>query len=202
MSRFHPLLAAAALVLGVAPAAAQTSHVCSGVQQPHYRWGQKAQSNVPAGQTPTSVTVSEMLQWQPLALTSHDWCEGRQGKELQIYSVVGWVRVIRKAEADKDWPVELTEQANDPLAHCVVVEIPAPIYGAQYATARQELTHWVPNTQIDAQHGHTVRHPVQLRFSGPAFFDGFHATTGGHGDCNDAPGGDWEIHPVGTVAQP
>jgi hypothetical protein len=202
MSRVSVLLAATALVLLARSAGAQTSHVCNGVREPHYRWVQKTQPNGPTGQTPTNVTVTEMLQWQPLGLTNQDWCAGRQGKELEVYSVVGWVRVIRKTEADKDWHIELTEQASDPLTRCVVVEIPAPTYGAEYATARQQLTHWVPNAQIDAQHSHTVRHPVQLRFSGPAFFDGFHATTGGHGDCNDAPGGDWEIHPVGTVAQP
>jgi hypothetical protein len=202
MSKVSVLLAATTFVLAAPSARAQTSHKCGNTLQPHYRWRQKTHLGLPVGQTPTNVTVAEMLQWQPLALTNHDWCAARQDKEVQVYSVVGWVRVIRKGEADKDWHIELTEQVGDPVTHCIVVEIPSPTYGATYATARQRLTHWVPDAQIDAQHGHTVRHPVQLRFNGPAFFDGWHATTGGHGDCNDTPGGDWELHPVTTVAQP
>lgn len=184
-----------------APLVAQ-SHVCSGVKQAHYRWRQKTHRPVPASPDTTDITVAEILQWQPLALTNQDWCAPRQGNELKVYRVVGWVRVIRKTEADHDWHIELTQQAGDPLGHCIVVEIPSPTLGSRYATARQRLTHFIPNSEIDAQHGHTVRHPIQLRFIGPAFFDGFHATTGGHGDCNDAPGGDWEIHPVTTVAHP
>ena len=179
---------------------AQRVRECGGAVQANYRWPQKTRPGLPAGRTPTTVTVDEMLQWQPLALTKADWCAPRQDKELQTYTVVGWVRVVRKEMADGDWHIELTQQADSPPTRCVVVEIPAPNYDPRYATARQRLAQWIPDEQIGAHHA--VRQPVQLRFTGPAFFDGIHVTTGGHGNCNDQPGGYWEIHPVEDVARP
>lgn len=203
MRAFPLVLSLAISLCAIAPCAqAQKTRRCGGVPQADYRWPQKTRPGIPAGQTPVTVTVGEMLQWQPLALTKRDWCAPRQDRELRTYTVVGWVRVIRKEMADGDWHIELTDQPGDAPTRCVVVEIPAPTYGQGYATARQRLTQWIPDDAIRARHGHTVRQPVRLRFTGPAFFDGIHVTTGGHGNCNDRPGGYWEIHPVVAVAQP
>jgi hypothetical protein len=117
-----------------------------------------------------------MLQWQPRALTKKDWCAPRQDKELQTYSVVGWVRVIRKEMADGDWHIELTQQADGPPTHCIVVEIPSPANGQQYATPRQRLTQWIRRADR--------RPPSRATFGPtgvhrPAYFDGIHVTTGG-----------------------
>ena len=65
---------------------------------------------------------------------------------------------------------------------------------------RQPLDALIPASEIDTQNHSQVRHPVRVRVTGPAFFDGSHATIGGHGHGNDAPGGDGELPPVRALA--
>ena len=45
-------------------------------------------------------------------------CSDREEKELRVYRVLGWVRRIKKHEADGDWHFELTQRADTPTDSC------------------------------------------------------------------------------------
>jgi hypothetical protein len=165
----------------------------------HYRWAQKTDTTLAAA-TPIPVDLQRVVSsWPAPALPQPDWCAPRQDDELNTYSVVGWVRVFRQ-EADSDWHVEMTATATSPLTGCMIAEIPSPKYGGRFAIARTELSDALQQSQVDRR-GH-VTPAVQVRFVGAAFFDGWHLTHGRHGDCNQQPGGLWEVHPVYQVEQP
>ncbi len=172
--------------------------------EPHYRWSEKIETSL-ATLVAQPVTIANVLaSWTPRILTSKDKCAPRAGREDSVYSVTGWVRRIKTLENDGDWHVELTAQPTSPVGSCIVVEIPADSLGAIYAAARAALDA-VPETRHLNANGDLAT-PVELRFTGAAFYDGFHRqTTGaaqGHGRCNSSASALWEIHPVYRVEPP
>ena len=88
------------------------------------------------------------------------------------------------------------------------MEIPAERYGAIYRGARAALASLVDTTRLGPRGD--LRPPVRVRFTGAAFFDGFHqrAAPGGtlhadqHGRCNSSLRALWELHPVYGVTAP
>jgi hypothetical protein len=165
----------------------------------HYRWLQKTDPGL-ANQTTSPVDLSQVVStWTAPQLPADDWCAPRVGNELNVYSVVGWVRVFRH-ENDLDWHIELTATPKGSIKQCMIAEIPRIKYSPLFKTARQSLAAYLKNSKVDST-GH-VNPPVQLRLVGAAFFDGWHLTHGNHGDCNVQPGGLWELHPVFQVEKP
>jgi len=188
----------------LAPAAAR-GQACA---EPHYRWSEKVDSTLqrrPA--TPVDITAV-LTAWAPLSLTSSDMCAPRAGREDSVFVLVGWVRRLRLQESDGDWHVELTEARATPVDSCIIVEIPAERYGGIYRQARSALARLVDTTQLGPRGD--LRPPVLVRFTGAAFFDGFHqraAADGSHfasqhGRCNSSLRALWELHPVYGVAAP
>lgn len=185
------------LIAGCTPAWAQGNPRCGDAY--HYRWAQKTDTTL-ASKAPAPADLAQIVgSWKAPALPADDWCAPRQDNELNTYSVVGWVRAFR-LQADSDWHIELTASATAPLASCMIAEIPPVRYGSAFARARSQLTRALSGSQVSP--GGRVRPPVQLRFGGAAFYDGWHLTHGNHGDCNELPGGLWELHPVYSVEAP
>src|SRR5947208_2016002 len=89
-----------------------------------------------------------------------------------------------------------------------LVAPPAERYGAIYRGARAALASLVDTTRLGPRGD--LRPPVRVRFTGAAFFDGFHqrAAPGGtlhadqHGRCNSSLRALWELHPVYGVTAP
>lgn len=184
-------------IAGCTPAWAQGNPRCGDAY--HYRWAQKTDTTL-ASKAPAMADLAQIVgSWTAPALPADDWCAPRQDNELNTYSVVGWVRAFR-LQADSDWHVELTASATAPLASCMIAEIPPVRYGSAFARARNQLTRALSGSQVSP--GGRVRPPVQLRLVGAAFYDGWHLTHGSHGDCNELPGGLWELHPVYSVETP
>lgn len=202
----QPPLAAllAAVALGAPAARAQT---CS---DPHYRWTEKTDESL-ASLTPVRTYVGSMLRsWTLLPFTGgNDYrCADRAGRERRVYSVVGWVRRVKKHEADGDWHIELTSRRAAPVDSCIVLEIPPPEYSALYGVAREDLDRFLAASAMGSTGD--VTPPVRVRFVGAAFFDGEHRggptrrdqTDGSHGRCNASARALWEIHPVYWVLEP
>ena len=133
------------------------------------------------------------------------WCAPRTGKELETFSVAGYVRT-KRTEDDGDWHIELTATKSGPATTCIVVEIPSADEGAQYAAARSQF---VARTGIAEDFSGDLAVPVKIRVIGPAFFDGQHRGAKGtskpphgHGHCNSSTRALWEIHPVYSVVAP
>jgi hypothetical protein len=196
----RPLLSLiAVLAVGVRPAVAQT---CT---DPHYRWTVKTAESL-ASVTPTRTSIYSMLnRWTLPEFTGEDkyQCAPRAGRELNVYSVLGWVRRVKTGQVDGDWHIELTSRSDSPTDSCIVVEIPPIDLSANYAQARTDLrslVNWDSNGDIVP--------PVRLRFIGAAFFDGEHRgadrsrTDTRHGRCNASARALWELHPVYWVRQP
>lgn len=173
---------------------------------PHYRWTEKTRESL-ASLTPVKRSIGTILGWATLEFTGEDRykCAPRKGHELQVYSVLGWVRRVKTQETDGDWHIELTARQDSDTGSCIVAEIPPPELGGNYAQARADLQNFVNwNSRGD------VIPPVQLRFIGAAFFDGEHRgnaahrdqTDGGHGRCDSSAHALWELHPVYWVRQP
>lgn len=174
---------------------------------PHYRWSVKTEESL-ADRTPVRAYVTTILtRWDLPRFTGEAQyeCAPREGRELAVYSVTGWVRRVRTGEADGDWHIELTARQDSPADSCIVLEIPPAELGGNYAQARQDvqsLAGWTSNGDVSP--------PVRLRFIGAAFFDGEHRggpgrrdqTDGAHGRCNSSARALWEIHPVYWVRQP
>src|SRR5438034_1531035 len=90
------LLAVATLLGATTPLAGQTPS-CS---EPHYRWSEKTDASL-ASVTPKRAFISTILKtWTPLALTGQALytCAPRSSRELETYSVTGWVRYLRSEE--------------------------------------------------------------------------------------------------------
>ncbi|PYO87158.1 MAG: hypothetical protein DMD58_15405 [Gemmatimonadetes bacterium] len=152
--------------------------------------------------------MSDILTWTPRTITAKDQCAHRIGRERNVYAVTAFVRRIKLHESDGDWHVEITEEEYTPVpASCIIVEIPAPPYGNIYRQARDQLaglvdtTHLAANGDLDA--------PVEVTFTGAAFFDGYHqkqSSTGQHasqhGRCNSSLSALWELHPIYDVTAP
>jgi hypothetical protein len=195
----RPLILLALVGTAVAPVAAGQGKNPKCGDAYHYRWKQKTDASL-ANESATAVTLTDVVNtWAAAALPATDWCADRVGNELHVYSVVGWVRVFRH-EPDTDWHIELTATANGSIKQCMIAEIPRAHYSPLFTTARQDFTAFIKNSTVDST-GH-VKAALQLRFTGAAFFDGWHLTHGKHGDCNVQPGGLWELHPVFKVEKP
>lgn len=202
----NPLLAAATLF--ATTLSANGAPPCTDT---HYRWTQKTDASL-VDKPARDVDVTDMLtKWTRRTITKADKCASRYGREKGVYRVTGWVRRIKLREADEDWHIELTENEDDmPVsAACVIVEIPAPAFGDVFAQARSQLAGFIDTLALKSNGD--LEAPVQLRFTGPAFFDGYHqgasATGGaphasGHGRCSSSVRALWEIHPVYKVEAP
>jgi hypothetical protein len=193
------LLASAILLLSPVTLHAQT---CT---SPHYRWAEKTDLSL-AVQTAHRTSVGTVLgRWSVPDFTGQAVyrCAPRETRhEDTVYSLLGWVRRIRKGESDGDWHIELTAREDEPVNDCMVVEIPDPQYGAQYGAARAVLDSLLAGSELSS--AGDVTPPVRLRFIGAAFFDGEHRggaghrdrTDGAHGRCNRSVRALWELHPV------
>lgn len=201
MTRHIPAVVAALALLPIATAKGQT---CT---EPHYRWSEKIDTAL-AHQTPTAVDVSTILTWSARTITGKDKCASRIGRERQVFSVTAYVRRIKLHETDGDWHIEITEEESTPApASCIIVEIPAPAFGNIYKQARDQLTGLVDTTHLGS--GGDLNTPVQVTFTGAAFFDGYHqkqTSTGKHasqhGRCNSSVHALWELHPIYDVTAP
>jgi hypothetical protein len=186
----------------VSMASASTSRPLCG-DQAHYRWKEKATSSG-LDDPEHSISVTGMLAWPALPFHGSSivsWCQGREGRENTVYRLTGWVRRVR-AEADGDVHIEVTSTAHSPVARCVVVEIPPESYSPRFKQARDDLKVVLGITSLS---NHDLAQPVRAMFTGLAFWDGWHVTTGlptNHGRCNSTKGAAWELHPVFKVASP
>lgn len=174
----------------------------------HYRWSVKTTTSL-IKQELKPTTIAEMLaKWPvPEIYGPADKCTARQGNELSVYEVTGWIH-RRKEEkppaGDGDWHLELTLNQKDAVVNnCVVAEIPDPKYGKVFQVARDSFVAKLKkqNVKIDA-HG-DLSTPIQVTLVGPAFFDGEHRGAKGtknppraHGRCNSVSQALWEIHPI------
>jgi len=169
----------------------------------HYRWSAKIATSG-FSPTPGKPSVNTALNWTPLSFSGHDllsWCTARSGRETKPFSVSGWVRRTR-AEADGDVHVEITQNRTDSVDNCFVVEIPAADLSPRFNKARNDLAALLSVSQISDKDFDT---PTQVRFTGLAFWDGWHATSAlpvNHGRCNSTKGAAWELHPVFKVTAP
>jgi hypothetical protein len=169
----------------------------------HYRWSAKIATSG-FTQTPTKPSVNAALNWAPLPFSGHSlisWCEARSGRETKPFSVLGWVRRTR-TETDGDVHVEITQNANDAVTDCFVVEIPAADLSKRFNKARNDLAALLSVSQLSDKDFTT---PTRVRFTGLAFWDGWHATSTlpvNHGRCNSTQGAAWELHPVFKVSAP
>ena len=175
---------------------------CGGAH--HFRWLEKTDLGE-ASLTPGAASIPAVLHWAPLGLGQDlaSWCAPRRGRELKAFAVAGWVRRVRKQEADGDWHVEITSTARSNPDSCIVVEIPDPSYDSRFSAARDALDALLHGSAIDASGDITP--PVRVHFVGAGFYDGWHSSsTGakGHGRCNSSLGALWEIHPVFSVTSP
>ena len=193
-----PALVAVLAALAIGTAHAQT---CT---EPHYRWSEKVDTSF-ATNPPTAVDVSDILTWTPRTITAKDECAPRIGRERNVYAVTAFVRRIKLHETDGDWHVEITEEEYTPApASCIIVEIPAPAYGNIYRQARDQLAGLVDTTHLAANGDLDV--PVEVTFTGAAFFDGYHQKQSSmgkhasqHGRCNSSLSALWELHPIYDV---
>ena len=169
----------------------------------HYRWSAKIATSG-FSQTPGKPSVNTALNWIPLSFSGHDlvsWCAARSGREVKPFSVLGWVRRLRK-EDDGDVHVEITQNANDAVEDCFVVEIPAADLSPRFNKARDDLVSLLSVNQLSDK---DFDAPTRVRFTGLAFWDGWHATSNlptKHGRCNSTKGAAWELHPVFKVSAP
>ena len=172
--------------------------------EPFYRWSEKVDESL-ASVIPRRTSIATMLgQWAPLALMRHDECAPRAGRELRTYSVIAWIRRVKKRETDGDWHVEITSQANSSPTTCVVAEIPPTSPNGNFGQARADLDAMLASAQV-AGDGE-VTPPIHVRLVGAAFYDGFHHTAvggaSGHGSCNSSGRALWELHPIYFVRSP
>ena len=169
----------------------------------HYRWSAKIATSG-FSQTPGNPSVNTALNWAPLPFSGHDllsWCTARFGREVKPFSVLGWVRRTRK-EDDGDVHVEITQSRNDAVEDCFVIEIPAADLSPRFNKARNDLASLLSVSQLSDKDFDV---PTRVRFTGLAFWDGWHATSNlpiKHGRCNSTKGAAWELHPVFKVSAP
>ena len=140
----------------------------------------------------------------PLSFSGHDllsWCEARSGRKRNPFRCWGGCDgPARKLTAT--CTIEITQNASDPVTDCFVVEIPAADLSPKFNQARTDLATLLSVSQLTDQDFTT---PTHVRFTGLAFWDGWHATSTlpvNHGRCNSTKGAAWELHPVFKVSAP
>src|SRR5262245_49968036 len=159
----------------MAPSAAAAAFPLCGPER-HYRWKEKI-STSGFDQTPTKPSVHAALNWAPLSFSGHDllsWCTERAPKENKAFSILGWVRRTRK-EDDVDVHIEITQTASDAVENCLVVEIPASDLSPRFNKARNDLLSLLGMTTVQDK---DFDSPTRVKFTGLAFWDGWHATSG------------------------
>jgi hypothetical protein len=167
-----------------------------------YRWPEKVDLSR-ATLTPKHATVGTILSsWAlPDLWAGNSYNNAlRQGRELSVYYIFGWVRRIDTTEDDCDWHIEITSTKTADSTNCVVVEIPKGSSTGLFGIARSSFQNLLGGPPQDG----IVSPPVRMEFIGPAFFDSHHrgakATNPngaqGHGHCNSSARALWEIHPV------
>src|SRR6185436_18780416 len=143
--------------------------------------------------TPANATLPTALNWAPLPFSGHDlesWCANRINRETKPFSIAGWVRRTRK-EPDGDLHVEITQNASDEVQNCFVVEIPAAELSPRFNKARNDLASLLGVNKLTDK---DFPSPTRVRFTGLAFWDGWHATSNlpvNHGRCNSTKGAAW-----------
>src|SRR5215510_10705778 len=186
----------------MAPSAAAAAFPLCGPER-HYRWKEKITTSG-FNQIPTKPSVNTALNWSPLSFSGHDllsWCNDRTPREKKVFTIRGWVRRTRK-EDDGDVHVEITQNAADAVEDCFVVEIPPANLSSSFSKARDDLLSLLGMTEVQDK---DFNSPIRIKFTGLAFWDGWHATSGlpvKHGRCNSTKGAAWELHPVFEVAPP
>lgn len=204
VSRRAVVLSAAGCIVALSPLPARAQRC----DAPHYRWDAKV-STALVTQAPTPTTITAMrTRWAIPSLGSGlpYWCAERVGAERQLYSITGWLRLADTSKDDGDWHLELTEGRKDAVDECIVVEIPAPRWGAPFTLARASLDSVLKSSR--RRRDGRVTPPVRVRVVGPAFFDAEHlrGTTHprahAHGRCDGSPLSLWEIHPVYRIELP
>ncbi len=174
----------------------------------HYRWLQKTTTSGFAAPS-ASASVSDVLAWTGLSFHGHtlsSWCIPRTAKEQEVKTVEGWVRRIKPQtppSGDGDVHIEITQTPDENAADCIVVEIPPESLSPQFATARSDLASLLG---LGSLSDNTFDPGTKrLKFTGLAFFDGWHLTGSlpvDHGRCNSTVGAAWELHPVFKVEAP
>ena len=173
-----------------------------------YRWPQKVDVSL-ATLTPKRAYVGTVLStWSLPDLWGGSSANAapRQGRELSVYYVVGWVRRIDMTEDDCDWHIEITSTRTADSTKCLVVEIPRGLESGLFDEARASFEALLGSSPHDG----VVSPPVRMEFIGPAFFDSQHRGSKtanpngahGHGYCNSSARALWEIHPVYWVVEP
>jgi len=187
---------------------AQTCH------PPYWRWTQKTERDL-AGQSAATITVKKLMTtWDTLAWdkTPQYKCATRKGNELKDYKLTAYVRRVRNEAAttsnpdgDGDWHIELTDTKSEPIAGCMIAEIPPAVISPLFKQARADLLRALGRSDLPNGGEYDPKDPVQVTFTGAAFFDGEHRkkapnrTRGTqHGRCNNTL---WELHPVYHVAK-
>lgn len=186
----------------VAPGLAQSHPACGG--EHHYRWAQKADTDLVAAPVETTTVGQILAHWTPPAITQGNWCTARTDRETRVFTLVAWVRFVKDESNDDDWHVELTSNRSSPRTSCIVAEIPSDDYGQMFAAVRDSFLAVTGLADV-RQKGDTLRPPVKVRVTGAAFYDGWHrSSTGasGHGHCNKSARALWEIHPVYRIERP
>ena len=198
----RPFVSFIAPLVLCAPALAQTHPACG--SEHRYRWKQKVDTTLTAVAVETT-TVGQMLaHWTARAIGHANWCTERADRETRVFTLVAWVRFVKEESHDDDWHVELTSNRASPRTSCIVAEIPSDDYGTMFAAVRDSFLA-VTGMGGVREKGDTVRPPVKIRVTGPAFYDGWHGSaTGarGHGHCNKSKRALWEIHPVYRIEHP
>jgi hypothetical protein len=193
--------------LGSVPLAAQRCH------PPYWRWTQKTETDLEPKRAETITVKKVKTTWDTLAWdkTAQYKCATRAGNELKDYTITAYVRRVRSEAAtnsnpdgDGDWHIELTDTKGEPIAGCMVVEIAPAKSSPFFKQARLDLMSALGLSDLPKSGEYDPKDPVQVTFTGPAFFDGEHRkkapnrTKGTqHGRCNETL---WELHPVYHVA--
>lgn len=198
------LLAGASVILP--PSAAAQCDV------PHYRWAQKTEESLASTVARHTNITSILTHWSLPDITGANVykCAERVGNERHVYSVLGWIRRVKRNEDDGDWHIEVTVRANTPVDSCMVVEIPPADLSGLYVNARHDLDSLESRNGVTENDSGDVSQPFRVRVIGAAFFDGQHrggaerrdSTDGHHGRCNSSARALWEIHPVYWVQEP
>jgi hypothetical protein len=89
----------------------------------------------------------------------------------KVYVVTGWVRRIKREEADSDWHVEITEEEDAiPVSTtCMIVENPNPMFahrGGVRSVPQASRTHTLPPQVANIESDRYRRYEANLRVVG------------------------------------
>lgn len=195
-------------VVGTAAFILMTSQVRAQCHDGAYRWPEKVDLSLATLTSKHAYVGTILSSWSlPDLWAGNSYNNApRQGRELSVYYIFGWVCRIDTTEDDCDWHIEITSTKTGNAAKCVVVEIPKGSGNGLFDEARAEFQALAGGPPHDG----VVSPAVRMEFIGPAFFDSHHrgakATNPNgahsHGQCNSSARALWEIHPVYWVLAP